>query len=109
MTVDQFRAHDNLPSLWSKELETNEILRLVLALMEDNHPARMAIAGDSNNDVSPVRAGIELGLTRGYSKYADTLKLLATRKTKMVDVGESTYQREEQHAGSSYTTARSNG
>lgn len=98
MTVDQFRSHDVWPSLWSKELETNEILKMVLALMEDNHPARMALVGDSNNDVSPVRAGIELGLTRGYSKYADTLKLLAIRKTKIADIGEPTYQREEQHA-----------
>lgn len=45
--------------------------------MEENHPARFTIPGDSHDDVSPTRAAIELGLTRGYSKYGDTLRLLS--------------------------------
>jgi hypothetical protein len=78
--------------MWAKELRENELLRVVLFdVMEAMHPARYAIPGDGNNDVSPVRAGIELGLTRGYSKYGDLLRLLAQRKTRRADVGEPDY------------------
>ncbi len=59
--------------------------------MEENHPARFAIQGDTNEDVSPTRAAIELGATRGYSKYGDTLRLLSQRELKHLDVGETTY------------------
>lgn len=59
--------------------------------MEDAHPARFAIRGDREEDVSPTRAAIELGLTRGYSKYGDTLKLLARPIASAADVGEPTY------------------
>jgi hypothetical protein len=92
MTSDQFRAHDTLPDLWAKELRENELLRVVIFdVMEAMHPARFAIPGDGNNDVSPVRAGIELGLTRGYSKYADLLRVLAQRKQRRADAGEPDY------------------
>ena len=91
MTLDQFRSHDYLPGAWAKELASNHILQKVLEVMEDNHPARHALQGDANEDVSPTRAAIELGLTRGYSKYGDTLRFLAMRKTKREAVGETTY------------------
>jgi len=94
MTIDEFRVHDTFPSRWANELANNEILRIVLAVMEDNHPARFSIIGDKDDDVSPTRAAIELGLTRGYSKYGDTLHLLARRRPKAVDIGEPTYARE---------------
>jgi len=65
--------------------------------MEENHPARFALRGDKDEDVSPTRAAIELGLTRGYSKYGDMLRLLGepidTKKTEQV--GETTYEKEE--------------
>lgn len=77
MTIEEFRKHKYLPGQWAKELSTNGILRTVLGVMEDNHPARYAIRGDRDEDVSPTRAAIELGLTRGYSKYGDTLRVLA--------------------------------
>jgi hypothetical protein len=93
LTIDQFRSHNYLPGAWAKELRTNHILQRVLQVMEDNHPARFAIAGDNNDDVSPTRAGIELGLTRGYSKYGDTLRLLAEPKRKIGDIGETTYDK----------------
>jgi hypothetical protein len=93
MTVKQFRSHDYLPGAWAKELATNHILQKVLEVMNDNHPAHFAIPGDGNSDVSPTRAAIELGLTRGYSKYHETLLLLARRELKSKDVGETTYDK----------------
>lgn len=62
--------------------------------MEENHPARFAIHGDGNDDVSPTRASIELGLTRGYSKYADTLQLLSQPIKQTENIGEPTYEKE---------------
>lgn len=91
MTIQQFREHDYLPGEWNKLLRTNGILQAVLELMEENHPARFAIAGDNNADISPTRANIELGVTRGYSRYGDTLKLLGVRIKKAKDPGETTY------------------
>lgn len=92
MTIDEFRKHKYLPSQWARELRTNGILQAVLEVMEDNHPARFAIRGDRDEDVSPTRAAIELGHTRGYSKYADVLKLLAVPIRAVQDVGEPTYE-----------------
>lgn len=79
---------------WSKELRTNGILRAVLQTMEENHPARFAIRGDREEDVSPTRAAIELGLTRGYSKYGDTLRLLGEPILTAEAIGEPTYEPE---------------
>jgi hypothetical protein len=91
VTADQFRNHDYLPGQWAKELRTNGILQLVLELMEENHPARMVLHADNNGDMSPTRAAIELGVTRGYSKFGDTLKLLALRKFTGRSMPEPTY------------------
>lgn len=95
MTLDQFRTNDVLPGKWANELANNQILQQVLELMEMNHPARFALNGDKNEDISPTRASIELGVTRGYSRYGDTLRLLAVRKMKPADLGEPTYQPDE--------------
>jgi hypothetical protein len=95
MTIEEFRRHKFLAGQWAKELETNGILRTVLGLMEDNHPARYAIRGDKDEDVSPTRAAIELGLTRGYSKYGDTLRILAMPLRPAENIGAPTYQSEE--------------
>jgi hypothetical protein len=95
MTIEEFRRHKFLAGQWAKELETNGILRTVLGLMEDNHPARYAIRGDKDEDVSPTRAAIELGLTRGYSKYGDTLRILAMPLRPAENIGLPTYQSEE--------------
>lgn len=92
MTVDEFRRHKYLPSQWAKELATNGILQLVLGLMEENHPARFVVQPDNNGDITPTRAALELGMTRGYSKFGDTLKLLARPKAIMPDPGPSTYE-----------------
>lgn len=95
MTIEEFRKHKFLASQWARELQTNGILQAVIRLMEDNHPARYAIRGDKDEDVSPTRAAIELGLTRGYSKYGDTLRLLATPLRTAEAVGEPTYEPEQ--------------
>jgi hypothetical protein len=92
MTIDEFRSHERLPGEWANELANNHVLRTVLACMNDAHPAHFAINGDKNEDVSPVRAGIELGLTRGWSKYSDTLFLLAKPKKVSPGAGPTTYE-----------------
>jgi hypothetical protein len=95
MTIEEFRRHKYLPSQWRQLLATNGILQAVIAVMEDNHPARYAIRGDRDEDVSPTRAAIELGLTRGYSKYGDTLRLLAIPVLSAEGAGPPTYEKEE--------------
>jgi hypothetical protein len=92
MKVDEFRRHKFLPSQWRKELQTNGILQAVLQVMEENHPSRYAIHGDNNDDVSPTRAAIELGLSRGYSKFGDTLRLLSIPLAGPASMPETTYQ-----------------
>lgn len=62
--------------------------------MEENHPARFTIPGDKDADVSPTRAAIELGVTRGYSKYGDSLLMLAKPIHTAQDIGEPTYEKE---------------
>jgi hypothetical protein len=96
MTVEEFRKHKFLPSQWRRELATNGILQAVLQLMEETHPARMAIRGDNNEDVSPTRASIELGMTRGYSLFADRLRVLAVPIVHAADVGPPTYQKPQE-------------
>lgn len=91
MTVAQFQQHDYLPGAWAKELATNHILQKVMEVMNDNRPDNFAIQGDGNSDVSPTRAAIELGFTRGYSKYHETMLMLARRTRKSRDIGETTY------------------
>ena len=78
--------------MWAKELRENGVLREVLSVMENNHPARFAVQPDDSGDLSPTCAALELGLTRGYSKYGDTLLLLAVRRQAHKDPGPSTYQ-----------------
>lgn len=63
-----------------------------MQVMEENHPARFTIRGDKDEDVSPTRAAIELGLTRGYSKYGDTLRLLAVSVPPAISAGLPTYE-----------------
>ena len=64
--------------------------------MEENHPARFSLNGDSNDDVSPTRAAIELGVTRGYSMFGDRLRLLAEELRTAPNIGEPTYEQEKE-------------
>lgn len=96
MNVDEFRRHKFLPYEWRKLMATSGILQTVLQLMEENHPARFGIRGDREEDISPTRAAIELGLTKGYSKYGDVLRLLAKPITQQQSIGEPTYEKPQQ-------------
>lgn len=111
MTVTEFRNHKFLPQQWAKELQTNGLLQLVMEVMEQNHPARYAVPTDIHDDLSPTRAALELGLTRGYSKYGDTLKLLASPTPKTGELGEPTYEtppEELNHARTGHSAANAN-
>ena len=94
MTITAFRKHKYLSSQWAKELRTNGILQRVLSVMEENHPARFSLNGDKNEDISPTRASIELGVTRGYSQFSDRLKILAEPIHTAQDIGDTTYEKE---------------
>lgn len=92
----QFRNDPNLVSQWADELKTNGLLKLVLEVMENDHPARLAIQGDANDDISPTRAQIELGTTRGYSMYDGRFKQLSVSLTpkEQASLPESEYKPE---------------
>ena len=94
MTAGQFRRDKSLVDGWKEMLTKHELLKLVLNVMEESHPARHAILSDNNGDLSPTRAAIELGTTRGYSLYADTLKLLAVQSQQQQPIPEPTYEPE---------------
>jgi len=81
-----------MPFEWRKLLQTSGILQRVMELMSDTHPCRNSVKGDINGDVSPTRAAIELGITRGYSLFEDRLKLLAVPLTEPEDIGAPTYE-----------------
>src|SRR6266404_338700 len=91
MTVAEFRADKSLRDQWKDMLVSHALLRLVIEVLEDSHPARWAIMGDNDGDVSATRAAIELGTTRGYSKALDTLKLLAVPPATSQPLPETTY------------------
>lgn len=91
MNLDEWRKHKYLPQQWRKLLSTSGILQAVLEMMDENHPAQMSLRGDNNDDVSPTRAAIELGVTRGYSLYAQRLRLAAVALVKQEGPGEPTY------------------
>lgn len=95
MRAAEFRNDPGLVSQWKEMLEKHDLLRLVMDTMEQEHPARFALNGDNTGDISPTRAGIELGMTRGYSKYSDTLRLLAVPMKQAQVLPETTYEGEE--------------
>ena len=77
MTVEEFRRHKFLPGQWAKELQTNGILQAVLEVLEEAHPTRFAVHTDLQDDISPTKAALQLGETRGYSKVLNTINVLA--------------------------------
>jgi len=92
MTVEEFRRHKWLPSQWRKELQTNGILSAVLSVLEDAHPSRFPIHTDLQDDISPTKAAVQLGETRGYSKVLNTLRVLAMPWPASADPGAPTYE-----------------
>jgi|SRR5215469_7684957 len=95
MTVAQFRRHKYLPGQWRKELQTNGILNAVLEVLNDEHPSRFAVHTDIQDDLSPTKAALELGFTRGYSAVLNTIRKLAEPVQAPADLGEPTYSKEE--------------
>lgn len=98
MRASEFRNDPSLVTQWREMIDNHGLLRLVMDTMEQEHPARFALNGDNTGDISPTRAGIELGMTRGYSKYSDTLKLLATHMKAAQPLPETTYEPDEPEA-----------
>jgi hypothetical protein len=95
VTVGQFRQDKGLREQWAGMLKNHELLKLVLDVLEESHPARFAIMGDNGGDISATRASIELGTTRGYSLYGDRLKMLAKPLATQQELGDTTYERTE--------------
>lgn len=98
MTIAAFRNDPSLCKQWADELQNNKLLRLVLEAMENAHPAHHALSGDANEDVSPTRAAIELGVTRGYSMFMGRLNLLGIPAITQEGMPESEYTDEEEEA-----------
>jgi hypothetical protein len=94
MTMAAFRNDPGLCAQWADELKNNKLLQLVLEAMENAHPAHHALAGDINEDVSPTRAAIELGVTRGYSMFMGRLNMLAIPLVASEGLGASEYKEE---------------
>lgn len=77
MTVEAFRKHKYLPIQWKRELLTNGILQAVIEVLEEAHPSRYPVHTDIQDDLSPTKAALQLGETRGYSKVLNTIRALA--------------------------------
>ena len=92
MTIEEFRQHKYLPSQWRKELATNGILSAVMEVLENSHPSRYPVHTDVHEDLSPTKAALELGFTRGYSAVLNTIRVLALPKSVALDPGEPTYE-----------------
>ena len=95
MTVTAFRQHQHLPLQWAKELRSNGLLQLVIEVLEEAHPTRFPVSTDLSDDLSPTKAALQLGETRGYSKALNTLKALATPVRAPADIGEPTYEKDQ--------------
>lgn len=94
MTIEQFRRHKYLPSQWSRELRTNGLLQLVIEVLEEAHPNRFPVHTDLQDDLSPTKAALQLGETRGYSKVMNTLRILAQPVAVTADPGPPSYAQE---------------
>lgn len=91
MTVEEFRKHKHLPVQWARELRTNGLLQLVMEVIADAHPDRYPVHTDVQDDLSPTKAALQLGETRGYSKVLNTMKALALPVRATAQTPEPTY------------------
>ena len=92
MTVDAFRKHKFLAPQWRRELRTNGILQAVIEVLEESHPARFPVHTDIQDDLSPTKAALQLGETRGYSKCLNTIRKLAEPLIEQQQVPPPTYK-----------------
>src|SRR5215471_20663503 len=94
MTVEEFRSHQHLPLQWRKELRTNGLLQLVIEVLQEAHPSRFPVHTDLQDDLSPTKAALQLGETRGYSKVLNTIQKLSEQILPR-ETPESTYEKEQ--------------
>jgi hypothetical protein len=95
LNIAQFRSDPGLVAQWADELKNNRLLQLVLEAIENGHPARHAMNADANEDISPTRASIELGVTRGYSMVMERIRFLAMPIPTQEGLPQSEYSEEE--------------
>jgi hypothetical protein len=103
MTVDAFRKHKFLPAQWRKELATNGILQAVIQVLEEAHPTRFSVHTDIQDDLSPTKAALQLGETRGYSKVLNTMRILAQPMQEISGPVEPTYSKPPKPAVDQYS------
>jgi hypothetical protein len=68
----------------------------VIQVLEEAHPTRFSVHTDIQDDLSPTKAALQLGETRGYSKVLNTIRLLAEPLTIRTGPGEPTYSPQDQ-------------
>lgn len=95
MRAATFRNNPELVSQWKEMLEKHELLKLVLETMDEEHPTRFMVQGNDVGEISPTMASIGYGETKGYSKYANGLRLLAIPMPKPTVLPEAEYIAEE--------------
>jgi len=91
MTPVEFRSDKNLQQMWAHELRESLLLKTVMQVLEDWHPAKIALNLDNNGDISPTKAAFELGTHKGYSRCIETLKLLGMPSHKPAPLPEPDY------------------
>jgi hypothetical protein len=96
MTIATFRNDPDLVAQWASELANNKLLNLVLEVVESGHPANHALSGDVHEDVSPTRAAIELGVTRGYSMALGRIRFCGVPAPAQAGMPTSEYIEEEE-------------
>lgn len=77
--------------MWAHELRESMLLKTVIQVLEDWHPAKMAINLDNDGDISPTKAAFELGTHKGYSRAIETLKQLGVPSAKPQPLPEPDY------------------
>lgn len=94
MRAAAFRSNPELVAQWKEMLEKHELLKLVLSVMDEEHPTRFMVQGDDTGEISPTMAAMSLGDTRGYSKYSNGLRLLGIPMPKPTVLPEADYLEE---------------
>lgn len=93
MTILEFRRE--LANQWASELKNNKLLDLMLEAVATDHPANHALTGDISEDISPTRAAIELGVTKGYSMLLGRIRICGRPLATQEGMPESEYAEEE--------------
>lgn len=68
----EFMANEELVKSWRNELATNELLKIVLGICEDESPLNQSV-----DNTSETAANIALGKIVGYNLYSVNLRTLA--------------------------------